>query len=70
MSELTFDERMDTLESTIVAIYNKSLKLRTFDELDAVREEVFGKITDLENRIAAIKNNLEMVKDITNTTNG
>lgn len=70
MPELTFDERMDTLESAIVSVYNGSLKLRTFEELDAVREEIFDKITDLENRIAAIKNNLAMVEDIIDTTNG
>jgi hypothetical protein len=70
MSELTFDERIDTVESLLVKNYNDSLKLRTDPELDAVREDIFNKLTDLENRVTAVKNNLEMVSKIINTANG
>jgi hypothetical protein len=71
MSELAFDERMNTLESLIVKIYNNAGELRTQDELEAVRKLIFDDgITNLENRLIAIKNNLEMVRKIIDTANG
>lgn len=69
MPELTFDERMDTLESSIVRVYNDSLKIRTFNELDAARAEIFDAITDLENRITALVNNSAMIKDVITAAN-
>jgi len=70
MSEITFDERMTNIETLVVKIFNDFRKLRTEDELDAVVEQVFDELNDLENRIAALRNNLEMVKKIIPTANG
>ena len=71
MSEINFEERIETLEALIVKVTNEVNKLRTQDELGAVREQIFDTgITDLRNRIAAIRNNLAMVMKIIEETNG
>ncbi len=70
MSEIDFDERIETIESLAVKVANDASKLRTDDELAAVRALIFDGIDDLENRIAALKNNLEMVSRIISSANG
>jgi len=70
MSELTFDERMDRIDSLTVKVFNEAIKLRTEDELDEVIDLVFDELNDLENRITALKNNLNIVKKTIDPTNG
>ena len=70
MSELTFDERMDRIESLAVKISNDFGKIRTEDELDAVVDQVFDELDDLENRLKALETNLDMVNATISTANG
>jgi archaellum component FlaC len=70
MSEITFDERIERIESLFVKVYNDASKLRTEKELDAAVDQVFNELDDLENRITALENNLNMVEKTISTTNG
>ena len=70
MSELTFDERMDRMEALTVKVYNDTIKLRTEKELDAVVDEIFDVLDDLENRLKALSNNLDIVEKTITTANG
>ena len=70
MSELTPTERMNNVEALLSRTTQRVHQLRTFDELDAVVEEVFGEIQDLEDRITSLENNLGMIESILPTTNG
>jgi len=70
MSELTFDERMDRIEALTVKVFNNASQLRNDKELDAVTDQVFNELNDLENRLIALRNNLEMVKKTIATANG
>lgn len=60
---LDLEERLDNVEAGMVRIYHQQKELATFDELDAVVQQVFDEIKDLENRIIAIRNNMAIVED-------
>lgn len=61
---LTPEQRISNLEASIVKITNDLKKnIATFDELDAVVTEVFDAQQALEDRILALKNNIDIVKD-------
>ena len=70
MAELTPQERMDRIRALLSRMTEETNKLRTFDELDAVVQEIFGEIQDLENRIVALENNLDIVEDTVSLPNG
>lgn len=70
MAELTPTERMDRVEVLLAKMKVDANKLRTEDELDAVVDTIFGELQDLENRITALENNLDIVETTISTTNG
>jgi archaellum component FlaC len=70
MAELTPEERMDRIEALLARMTEVTNKLRTFDELDAVVQEIFGEIEDLGHRIEALENNLDMVESTVSPPNG
>ena len=59
---LTLEERLDNIDAGVVSIYHQLDELATFDELDAVVQQIFNDIEDLENRINAIRYNLDIVE--------
>jgi uncharacterized small protein (DUF1192 family) len=67
---LTFDERIENIEKGLVNINQTYLGLATFDELDAVIALVFDEIDDLQNRIVAVKNNIDIIEEIISTATG
>jgi hypothetical protein len=52
---------MDNIEALALVIYNLAQDLASFDELDAVVVQVFDDLDDLRDRVAAIKNNLNII---------
>jgi len=70
MAELTPEERMDRIEALLARLTEVTNKLRTFDELDAVVQEIFGEIETLGNRIEALEHNLDMVESTVSPPNG
>ena len=70
MAELTPTERMDRIQALLIKTEIEAKKLRSEDELDAVADNVFGELQDLENRIAALENNLDIVEMTISTANG
>jgi hypothetical protein len=64
---LTFAERMNNIEALVVRIYNLAQDLATFDEADAVVTQIFDDIEGLEDRITALKNNINMIERILST---
>jgi len=68
---LSFDERMDNIESLTVKVYNDFNSLANDDEIDAVVMQIFDQGTQiLESRIEAIANNLDIVEHIISTATG
>ena len=59
---LTLEERLDNIDAGVVSIYHQLDEVATFDELDAVVQQIFDDIEDLENRINAIRYNLDIVE--------
>lgn len=64
---LTFNERMNNIEALTVRTYNLAQDLATFDEADTVVTQIFDNIEDLEERITALKNNINMIEKILST---
>lgn len=67
---LTPDERMDNIEAIVVQMTNDYKDLATFDELDAIVEEVFDKQEELADRINSLKNNTDIVRTILSQATG
>ena len=70
MTELTFDQRMDVLESLLANMVTTMNNLSTSEERQEVVDIIFRSIEDLEDRIVALKNTLNMIEAITSNTNG
>ena len=70
MSELTPIERMDRVEALLIKTKVEANKLRSEPELDAVVDNIFDELQDLENRVTTLENNLEMVEMTISTTAG
>jgi uncharacterized protein YhjY with autotransporter beta-barrel domain len=59
---LTPDERISNLEAIVVKLTNDTSDLATFDELDAVVTQLFDDQDALSQRILALGNNIDIVK--------
>jgi len=70
MAEITLQERMDRIKALLIKTTNQVHKLRSEDELDTVVDIIFGELEDLENRIVALENNLDMVEMTISSTDG
>ena len=70
MAELTLSERIERIKALIIKATIEVNQLRSEDELDAVVSNVFDELQDLENRVIALENNLDMVEMTISTANG
>ena len=61
---LTPSERISNLEAIVVKLKHDADELATFDELDAVVTQTFYNQRELESRIDALTNNIDIVKTI------
>lgn len=61
---LTPSERIQNLEAAVVKLKHDADELATFDELDAVVRELFDEQYELTDRITALRNNIDIVREI------
>jgi hypothetical protein len=70
VTEITPTNRMNEIETLINIVDNNVNELPTFDDLDTVVSQIFDDLTDIENRIKAIENILDMIERIISPTDG
>ena len=68
---LTFDERMDNLESLLSIIaFKYNNEVATSDELDAAVTEIWDRVDSIKHRTKIIENTLNTIREILSTANG
>lgn len=64
---LSVQERLENIEAGLVEADNRFAKIHTWNNLDTILEEFRGRIKNLYNRIAAVRNVFKTSEEICKT---